>query len=72
MRIPAFTTLLAMCLIGSGCAITHDPGWQGQNASPFATAEAACNEEAAQNPGAQELTFRNCMTRHGWTRGGRG
>ena len=59
--------LVAALSLTAGCATTDDPGWQGQNATPFASAEAECNAEAAAAAGAQELTFRTCMSRHGWS-----
>jgi hypothetical protein len=70
MRIPT-AALFASLLFAQGCVSTHDAGWQGQNATPFGTAEVLCNAEADQNPGAKEMAFRTCMGRHGWTRGRR-
>lgn len=55
----------------SACATTHDPGWQGQGATPFDRAQAECRLDAASaSPGTRESTMEACMARHGWHRGG--
>ena len=61
---------LLVCLTVAGCATTYAPGWEGEGATPFDTAEALCREEAqAAEPGAdREQVFERCMARHGWTR----
>ena len=70
---PLKTLYLIAALALAGCAATTEPGWEGDQATPFDTAEALCREEAqAEQPGAdRDQTFERCMARHGWTHSAR-
>lgn len=73
MRIPSFAAAVTatLALLLAGCATTRDPGWQGNEATPFGAAQAQCRAEATASPESdREGRFTACMARHGWTRGG--
>lgn len=60
-------------LLLSACATTSDPGWRGQGATPFDSAQAECRIEAsASSPDGRDARFTTCMARHGWHRDGAG
>lgn len=63
------TMLLAAALIfQAGCATQHEPGWQGNNAHPFGTADSICTSEAkAVAKVERDMAYRSCMLRHGWS-----
>lgn len=65
------STVAALLSLALGaCAATHEPGWQGNDASAFGTAETLCQGEAADVVGSErDFVFRACMARHGWTPG---
>ena len=59
--------------LGAGlaaCASMHDRGWSGAGATPFDTAQATCDAQAAPEPAGREreAAFDACMARHGWKR----
>jgi hypothetical protein len=61
--------LLAALGVLSGCATHRDPGWQGNDAHPFGTADSICQSEANATARVErDMVYRGCMTRHGWTR----
>lgn len=62
MRMMVFAALMLV----SACASTpNDPGWTGNNATPFDSAVIACRIETQTTEGAQ---YEACMATKGWTR----
>ena len=61
---------VAWLATSTACATT-EPGWSGNGATPFGTAERLCHAEATAQPSeARDAAFLGCMQRQGWTRGG--
>lgn len=71
-RLPILVPAVSAVLLVAACATMHDPGWRGQNATPFDTARARCTAEAsgAEAGTARDARFTDCMARHGWHREG--
>lgn len=60
MRILVVIALVSLC----ACA-TSDPGWTGEGATPFDTAQTNCEIETENQNNA---AFEACMASNGWTR----
>lgn len=64
-KVPA---IFALILLAAGCA-SNQPGWEGSDAIPFDTAQAACRAEVAdEDPSDDEEAYEDCMNRLGWSR----
>ena len=70
MRLRHVVVSISVCVFLAGCASVRDRGWSGEGATPFDTAQATCDAEAAPKPAGRdrEAAFDACMARHGWTR----
>jgi len=69
-RILRLVPAACMLLVLQACAATRDPGWQGQDASVFGSADSTCAAETRDlSPAERDLAYQACMGRHGWTRG---
>lgn len=59
---------LALIFLATACA-SNQAGWEGTDAIPFDTAQAACRAEATDDdPSDDEEAFLTCMNRLGWSR----
>jgi hypothetical protein len=69
MRVRGWCLLATSFLLGA-CASGHHRGWQGDNATPFDTAQADCDAKSRDLPAgnAREAAFDACMKDNGWRR----
>jgi len=53
------------------CASISHPGWNGNGAVPFDTAEFACQDSVVNIPdeAQRNAAFYDCMAEKGWTQG---
>lgn len=60
----------AMLAALAACATTHEPGWQGNAATPFDTARRHCEAQVVRQmmEVTREAAFESCMAEQGWHR----
>ena len=70
MRLRHVMLWIPLCACLAACASVRDRGWSGEGATPFDTAQATCDAEAAPRPAGREreAAFDACMAGHGWKR----
>lgn len=70
MRVSPLAVVTVACASMLAACATTDPGWSGEGAVPFDTAQVECRAEVASaSAEMRESRFEACMARRGWTRG---